>query len=114
MSVTLEFRQIGDVTVVDAVGKIIMGESAVMLRDGIRELIDRGKNKIILNMAGVSRIDSYSVNELTSALTTASNKKGGFKLLNLTKRIKDLLQIFRMYTVFETFDSEEEAVASFN
>lgn len=114
MSVTLTYRYVGDVVVVDVVGKIIMGDSAVMLRDGIRELICRGKNKIVLNMAGVTRIDSYSVGELRSGLTTASNNGGGFKLLNLTIQPKDFLQILRLHDVFKTFENEAEAVASFN
>lgn len=114
MSVTLTYRYLGDVVVVDVVGKIIIGDSAVMLQDGIRELIGRGEKKLVLNMVGVTRIDRYSVGELMFGLITASSNNGGFKLLNLTRQPKDLLQIMRLYDIFEIFENEAEAVASFD
>jgi anti-sigma B factor antagonist len=111
--VKLTTRQVGDVTVVDAVGRITLGEGASVFRDKIRELAASGSKKLLLNLAEVSYIDSSGIGEMVSGFTTVTNQGGVVKLLNLTKRVKDLLQITKLYTVFEVFDDEASAVRSF-
>jgi anti-sigma B factor antagonist len=113
VSVKLTPRKVGDVTVIDAVGRITLGEASSTFRDTIRELVSKGEKKLLLNLAEVSYIDSSGIGELVSAYTTVTNQGGQLKLLNLTKRIQDLLQITKLYTVFEVFDNEAEAVRSF-
>lgn len=114
MSVKLTTRQVGDVTVVDAVGRITLGEGASTFRDTVRDLASNGKKKLLLNLAEVSYIDSSGIGEMVSGFTTVTNQGGQVKLLNLTKRVKDLLQITKLYTVFEVFDDEAAAVRSFS
>ena len=114
MSVKLTTRQVGDVTVVDAVGRITLGEGASTFRDTVRDLASNGKKKLLLNLGEVSYIDSSGIGELVSGFTTVTNQGGQVKLLNLTKRVKDLLQITKLYTVFEVFDDEAAAVRSFS
>jgi anti-sigma B factor antagonist len=113
VSVKLTTRQVGDVTVVDAVGRITLGEGASAFRDTIRDLASSGHKKILLNLGEVSYIDSSGIGEMVSGFTTVANQGGIVKLLNLTKRVKDLLQITKLYTVFEVFDDEASAVRSF-
>ncbi len=113
MSVKLSTRQVGDVTVVDAVGRITLGEGASTFRDTTRELAASGHKKLLLNLAEVSYIDSSGIGEMVSGFTTVTNQGGSVKLLNLTKRVKDLLQITKLYTVFEVFEDEAAAVRSF-
>ena len=113
MSVKLTTRQVGDVTVVDAVGRITLGEGASTFRDTIRDLAAGGHRKILLNLAEISYIDSSGIGELVSGFTTVANQGGTVKLLNLTKRVQDLLQITKLYTVFEVHDDEAKAVQSF-
>jgi anti-sigma B factor antagonist len=113
VSVNLTTRQVGDVTVVDAVGRITLGEGSSMLREDLRQMIVKGQKKILLNLANVSYIDSSGIGELVSGFTTVTNQGGELKLLNLTKRVHDLLQITKLYTVFEVFDDEAAAVRSF-
>ena len=113
MSVNLTTRQVGDVTVIDAVGRITLGEGSSMLREDLRQMIGKGQKKILLNLADVSYIDSSGIGELVSGFTTVTNQGGELKLLNLTKRVHDLLQITKLYTVFEVFDDEAAAVRSF-
>jgi anti-sigma B factor antagonist len=113
VSVNLTTRQVGDVTVVDAVGRITLGEGSSMLREDLRQMIGKGQKKILLNLADVSYIDSSGIGELVSGFTTVTNQGGELKLLNLTKRVHDLLQITKLYTVFEVFDDEAAAVRSF-
>ncbi len=113
MSVKLSPRQVGDVTVVDVSGRITLGEGSSNLRDGIRELAVKGQKKILLNLADVSYIDSSGLGELVAAFTSVTNAGGQLKLLNLTKRVNDLLQITKLYTVFDVFDAETSAVRSF-
>ena len=113
MSVKLTTRQVGDVTVVDAAGRITLGEGASMFRDKIRDLATGGNKKLLLNLAEISYIDSSGIGELVSGFTTVTNQGGSVKLLNLTKRVQDLLQITKLYTVFEVFDDEAKAVRSF-
>jgi anti-sigma B factor antagonist len=109
----LNTRQVGDVTVVDVEGRITLGEGATTFRDTIRDLANAGKKKLLLNLAEVSYIDSSGIGEMVSAFTSVTNAGGQVKLLNLTKRVKDLLQITKLYTVFEVFDDEATAVRSF-
>jgi anti-sigma B factor antagonist len=113
VSVKLTTRQVGDVTVVDAVGRITLGEGASTFRDTVRELVGSGHKKMLLNLAEVSYIDSSGIGEMVSGFTTVANQAGQLKLLNLTKRVKDLLQITKLYTVFEVFDDEAAAIRSF-
>ncbi|MGH9612708.1 MAG: STAS domain-containing protein [Bryobacteraceae bacterium] len=114
MSVKLTTRQVGDVTVIDATGRITLGEGASTFRDTIRDLAAQGNKKILLNLSEVSYIDSSGIGELVSGFTTVTNHGGNLKLLGLNKRVKDLLQITKLYTVFEVFDEETAAVRSFS
>jgi anti-sigma B factor antagonist len=114
VSVKLTTRQVGEVTVVDAVGRITLGEGASTFRDTLRDLASGGKKKLLLNLAEVSYIDSSGIGEMVSGFTTVTNSGGQVKLLNLTKRVKDLLQITKLYTVFEVFEDEAAAVRSFS
>lgn len=114
MSVKLAARQVGDVTVVDAAGRITLGEGASAFRDLIRDLAAKGNKKILLNLAEVSYIDSSGIGELVSGFTSTTNNGGQLKLVGLSKRVKDLLQITKLYTVFEAFDDEAAAIRSFS
>ena len=114
MSAKMTSRQVGDVTVIDAAGRITLGEGASAFRDKIRELAGKGDKKFLLDLSDVSYIDSSGIGEMVSGFTTVTNNGGQFKLLGLTKRVKDLLQITKLYTVFEVFDDETEAVRSFS
>ena len=113
MSVKLTSRQVGDVTVIDAAGRITLGEGASAFRDMIRDLAAKGNKKILLNLSEVSYIDSSGIGEMVSGYTTVTNNGGQLKLLGLSKRVKDLLQITKLYTVFEAYEDEAEAVRSF-
>ena len=113
MSVKLTNRQVGDVTVIDAAGRITLGEGASTFRDAIRDIAAKGNQKIIVNLSEVNYIDSSGIGELVSGFTTVTNHGGSLKLLGLTKRVKDLLQITKLYTVFEVFEDEAAAVRSF-
>ncbi|SRR5690606_488006 len=112
--ITITERQAGDVTVVDLEGKVTIGEGSVALRNKIRELLGDGKNKILLNLAGVGYIDSSGIGELVSSFTAVSKEGGTLKLLNLTQKIQDLLAITKLLTVFDVYDAEDAALASFN
>lgn len=113
MSVKLATRQVGDVTVIDAAGRITLGEGASAFRDLIRDLANKGGQKILLNLSEVSYIDSSGIGELVSGFTTITNHGGVLKLVGLSKRVKDLLQITKLYTVFEVFDDEAAGIRSF-
>jgi anti-sigma B factor antagonist len=106
-------RQAGDVNILDLSGKITIGEGSVQLREAVRKLLDEGKKKILLNLGNVSYVDSSGIGELVSSYTTTSHNGGQLKIINLTKKIHDLLMITKLLTVFETYNSEEEAVSSF-
>jgi anti-sigma B factor antagonist len=114
VSVKLSSRQVGDVNVVDVAGRITLGEGSSALRDLLRDMVGKGQKKILLNLADVSYIDSSGIGELVSGFTTVTNQGGQLKLLNLTKRVKDLLQITKLYTVFDVHDDEAGAVRSFS
>src|SRR3981081_4143038 len=106
-------RQVGDVSVMDAVGRITLGEGSSTFREMLRELVAKGQKKILLNLADVSYIDSSGIGELVSGFTTVTNQGGELKLLNLTKRVQDLSQITNLHTEFEVHDDEASAVRSF-
>jgi len=106
-------RQIGDVIIVDFSGKITLGEGSATLRKTIRDLTEGGDKKILLSLYDVDYIDSSGIGELVSAYTTVRNAEGELKLLNLTKRVHDLLQITRLFTVFDVQSEEEKALRSF-
>jgi anti-sigma B factor antagonist len=113
MSATINARQNGDVCLLDVSGKITLGDGSVVIRDAVKKLVADGTKKIVLNLGEVTYIDSSGIGELVSAFTSVSNTGGNLKLLNLTKRVQDLLQITKLYTVFEVFNDEASAVASF-
>ena len=107
-------RQAGDVTILDMNGEVRIGEGSIALRDAIRNLSANGKKKILLNLAGVSYIDSSGIGELIANYTTVGRGGGQLKLLSLTEKVQDLLVITKLSTVFETFDNEAAALASFS
>ena len=113
MSVKLSTRQVGNVTVVDVAGRITLGEGSSALRETLREMVAKNQNKILLNLADVTYIDSSGIGELVSGYTTVTNTGGALKLLNLNKRVKDLLQITKLYTVFEVHEDEAAAIRSY-
>ena len=113
MSAKLNTREVGDVTVVDVSGRITLGEGSSAMRDTLRELVAAGKKKLLLNLSDVTYIDSSGIGELVSGFTTVANAGGTLKLLGLTKRVKDLLQITKLYTVFDVHEEEAHAVRSF-
>ncbi|MEY2412552.1 MAG: anti-sigma factor antagonist [Acidobacteriaceae bacterium] len=114
MSMKISVRQLDGVTIVDCSGRITLGEGSVTLRDTVRELLAKGQKKILLNLADVNYIDSSGIGELVSAYTTVRNQGGDLKLLKLTKKVHDLLQITKLYTVFDVKDDEAAAVKAFN
>ena len=109
----IEERIVGDVTILDLKGKMTLGEGDELLKDKINSLVHQGQKKLLLNLEGVPYIDSAGLGEIVRTYTTVSRQGGNLKLVNLTKRITDLLSITKLLTVFETFDIEKEAVASF-
>jgi anti-sigma B factor antagonist len=106
-------RQVDGVAIVDMSGRITLGEGSVVLRDTIRDLIGKGSKKILLNLGDVTYIDSSGIGELVSAFTAVRREGGELKLLNLTKKVHDLLQITKLYTVFDIKDDEATAIKSF-
>ena len=113
MSVKLNTRQVGDVTVIDVSGRITLGEGSSVIRDAVRELTTKGNKKILLNLGDVSYIDSSGIGELVAGYTSVANAGGTLKLLGLTKRVQDLLQITKLCTVFDVHDDEAHALQSF-
>jgi anti-sigma B factor antagonist len=106
-------RTVNDVTILDLKGKMTLGEGDELLKDKINSLLSQGRKKLLLNLEGVPYIDSAGLGEVVRTYTTVSRQGGSLKLLNLTKRIEDLLSITKLLTVFETYDSESEAVQSY-
>jgi anti-sigma B factor antagonist len=106
-------RQVDGVSIVDCSGRITLGEGSVVLRDTVKDLLSKGQKKILLNLGDVNYIDSSGIGELVSAYTTARNQGGELKLLKLTKKVHDLLQITKLYTVFDVKDDETAAVKAF-
>ena len=109
----IDERSVGDVMVLDVKGKVTLGEGDEMLKDKVNSLVNQGHKKIVLNLAEVPYIDSAGLGEIVRTYTTVSRQGGNLKLLNLTKRITDLLSITKLLTVFETYDSENDAIRSF-
>ena len=110
----IEERSVGDVVVLDLKGKITLGEGDELLKDKVNSLVNQGHRKILLNFADVPYVDSAGLGEVVRTYTTVSRQGGSLKLLNLTKRITDLLAITKLLTVFETFDIEGDAIKSFS
>src|SRR5436309_11660982 len=106
-------RQAGDITILDMSGKVTIGEGSVALRSAIRRLLEEGKKKILLNLAGVGYIDSSGIGELVSSFTAINKEGGQLKLLNLTQKLQDLLAITKLLTVFDAYDDEPEALSNF-
>ena len=114
MSLKATSREIGGVTVIDLDGRITLGDGGALLRDLIREKVNSGHKMLLLNLAGVNYIDSTGLGELVSGYRLVKAQNGELKLLNLTKRISELLQITKLYPVFEIHNDEVKAVASFS
>jgi anti-sigma B factor antagonist len=106
--------QQGDVTILRLSGKVTIGEGSVQLREAVRGLLEGGKKNVLLDLGDISYIDSSGIGELVSSYTTTNNQGGTLKLLNLTKKLQDLLTITKLLTVFQTFDNEQEAIDSFS
>jgi anti-sigma B factor antagonist len=113
VSMKASTRQVDGITIVDLSGRITLGEGSVVLRDTIKDLLGKGQKKILLNLGDVSYIDSSGIGELVSAFTSVRNQGGELKLLNLTKKVHDLLQITKLYTVFDVKDDEAAAIGAF-
>jgi anti-sigma B factor antagonist len=114
VSMKISTRQVDGVTIVDCSGRITLGEGSITLRETITQLLGKGEKKILLNLGDVNYIDSSGIGELVSAFTTVRKQGGDLKLLNLTKKVHDLLLITKLYTVFDVKDDEAVAVKSFN
>ena len=106
-------RQSGSVTVLDLSGKITLGEDGTLLKDKLHSLLHQGKKNILLNLGQVQYVDSAGLGALVSAYTTVTREGGALKLVNVTKKLQDLLSITKLLTVFDTFDSEDEAIRSY-
>jgi anti-sigma B factor antagonist len=106
-------RQAGDITVLDMDGRITIGEGSISLRSAVRRLLEEGKKNILLNLAGVGYIDSSGIGELVSSYTAIKNSQGQLKLLSLTEKLRDLLTITKLLTVFDAYETETEALESF-
>ena len=113
MALTAKVRRLNNVAVVDLSGKITLGENTGILRDELRSLMSQGTKNILLNMQGVSYVDSAGLGELVGAYTTATNQGGSVKLLHLQGKMKDLMQITKLHTIFAAFDDEQKAIQSF-
>ena len=113
MSFKATSREIRDVTIIDMDGRITLGEGSALLRDLIRESLGKGRRKILLNLAGINYIDSSGLGELVSGYRFIKSEGGEVKLLNLNKKVTDLLQITKLYTVFDIHSQEDQALASF-
>jgi anti-sigma B factor antagonist len=113
VSMKASTRQVDGVTIVDLSGRITLGEGSVVLRDTVKDLLGKGQKKILLNLGDVSYIDSSGIGELVSAFTSVRNQGGELKLLHLTKKVHDLLQITKLYTVFDVKDDEAAAIGAF-
>jgi len=109
----IEQRTIGDIRILDCSGKITLGEGTMSVRNAVRDILQSGGKKIVLNLADISYIDSSGIGELVSTYTTVVNGGGRLKLLNLTKKIQELLAITKLLTVFDVFDDEKAVLASF-
>ena len=106
-------REVGPVSIVDLSGRIALGDGSALLRKTIRDLLDGGQTRILLNLGDVNYIDSSGIGELVSGFTAVRNRSGELKLLNLTKKVNDLLQLTKLFTVFDVYSDEPTAVHSF-
>jgi anti-sigma B factor antagonist len=113
MALHATHRDSGQIIIVDLSGRIILGEGSALLRKTVRELLEEQHNKIVLNLGDVDYIDSSGIGELVSAYTAVKNRGGELKLLNLTKKVRDLIQLTKLYTVFDVYTDEPSAVGSF-
>ena len=113
MSMHATVRQTESVVIVDLSGQIKLGEGSSIVRDTVKDLLSKGHKNILLNLADINYIDSSGIGELVAAFTSVRNQGGEMKLLRLTKKVHDLLQITKLYTVFDVKDDEAEAVAAF-
>jgi anti-sigma B factor antagonist len=114
MSLSIDTREVGTVTILDIHGRIVLGPEIGALRDAVHALVAQGKKKIILNLADVDYIDSSGVGELVGCFTTVRNSGGELKLLNLSQKVRDVLHVTKLYTVFDIKDDEFHAVKSFD
>ena len=113
MSIKMTERQIGEITIVDISGRIALGDGTALLRSTVRNLIAAGKKNILLNLADVPYIDSSGIGELVSAFTAVRREGGDVKLLQLTRKVREVLQIVKLMTVFDVFDDEALALQAF-
>ncbi len=113
MALAIVSREVDGVTVLELSGRITLGEGSVQLRDAIRDLMAKGQRRILLDLGEVNYIDSSGLGELVSAYTSVKNQSAALKLLKLTKKVHDLLQLTKLYTVFDIYDDEASAIASF-
>ena len=113
MALTIASREVDGVTVLNLNGRITLGEGSVQIRDAIRDLIGKGQKRILLDLGEVNYIDSSGLGELVSAYTSVKNQGAALKLLKLTRKVHDLLQLTKLYTVFDIYDDEASAIASF-
>lgn len=113
MALTAKTRRVGNVAIVDLGGKITLGENTGILRDELRSVLAQGSKNIILNLRDVTYVDSAGLGELVGVYTTATNQGGAVKLLNMQRKMRDLMQITKLHTIFPVFENEQEAVASF-
>jgi anti-sigma B factor antagonist len=113
MALTANVRHFGDIAIVDLDGKITLGENTGILRDNLKSLLAQGSKNIVLNMAGVGYVDSAGLGELVGAYTTAQNQGGTVKLLHLQTKMKDLMQVTKLHTIFATYEDEQSAIDSF-
>lgn len=110
---TINERTAGNVTILELDGKITIGDGSVQLREAVRKLLEQGHKNLLIDLGKVDYVDSSGIGELVSCYTTTKNQGGQLKLLNLTKKIQDLLSITKLLTVFETFEGEADALASY-
>ena len=113
VSLIINVREVGGVTIVDLSGRITLGEGSGVLRDTVRELLSKGQKNVLLNLGDVSYIDSSGLGELVSSYTSAANQGAKVKLVHVQKKVHDLLQITKLYTVFESFEDESAGIGSF-
>jgi anti-sigma B factor antagonist len=114
VSLKITNREVGGITVVNLSGRLTLGDASAQLRQSLKDLIDGGKKKIVLNLGEVGYIDSSGLGELVSSFTTVRNSGGELKLANLTQKVNDLLTVTKLYTVFEVHNDEQAAISSFN
>jgi len=114
VSMRISSRQVDDVNILDISGRITLGDETGMLRDAVRDLLSKGTKKIVLNLAAVSYIDSTGVGELVGSLMSVRNQGGDLKLMNLTQKVKDVVHVTKLYTVFDIKEDEFTAVKSFD